>query len=128
MLRIAGIAGLLLGALAVGVGAGAQETRTKDQVGAAPGDQAAGAPVGARGQLLVVDNGGRAVESLEVGSSLFVSARGLEPNRIFEFRVGLDRDVPPSQREAVSFARAGSNARGEIPPLVLWYQSGVSGC
>src|SRR4051794_12523213 len=83
-------------------------------------------PVG-RGTVFAVDNGGRPVESLEVGSSLLVGARGLEPRRVYEFRLGLDQEDPQSYREALSFARGVSDARGGVPSLVLWYGAGGGG-
>jgi hypothetical protein len=33
-----------------------------------------------------------------------------------------------SAREAISFARLTTDARGHIPPFVLWYNSGIVGC
>src|SRR4051812_49030185 len=74
------------------------------------GQEAAGpGPVG-RGTVFAVDNGGRPVEALEVGSSLLVGARGLEPRRVYEFRLGLDQEEPESFRDALSFARAVADA------------------
>lgn len=74
-----------------------------------------------------LDSGGRVVEQLEVGSSLQVAARGLEPGVLYEFRLGLGEPAP-SAAQAVSFARLTASAAGQVAPFVLWYQSGVVGC
>ena len=67
------------------------------------------------------DSGGRRVATLDVGASLEVGARGLEPGRFYDFDLRLDDQV-------VSFSRLSANARGEIAPFHLWYHSGVVGC
>jgi hypothetical protein len=77
--------------------------------------------------LVAVDSGGRAVERLQAGSTLHLTAGGLEPGALYEFRLGLDRPAP-SLREAVSFARVGADARGRVAPFALWFHSGVVGC
>ncbi len=74
-----------------------------------------------------VDSGGRPVRELQAGSSLLTGARGLEPRRTYEVRLGHDGPAR-SAAEAVSFARLTTDARGEIRPFVLWYQAGVVGC
>lgn len=75
-----------------------------------------------------VDGGGREIRELEVGSSLEVGARGLEPGALYEFRLGIDGDGAGSLEDAVSFARTTADGLGAIDPLILWYQSGVVGC
>jgi hypothetical protein len=75
-----------------------------------------------------VDAGGRRIDVLETGSSLHIGARGLRPNRLYEFRLGVDQREISSLREAVSFARASTDRYGNIPPFIIWYQSGVVGC
>ncbi len=67
------------------------------------------------------DSGGRRVATLDVGASLEVGARGLEPGELYEFDLRLDDEV-------VSFSRLSANARGEIEPFHLWFHSGVVGC
>ena len=52
--------------------------------------------------LFAVDAGGRQIEALQAGSSLHIAAEGLEPNRVYEFRLGagdepLARFVPDSR-------------------------------
>jgi hypothetical protein len=74
-----------------------------------------------KGGIYVVDSGGRASEALEIGASLEIGARGLQPKRLYEFEVRL-RD------KRVSFARLVADARGNIDPFILWFQSGVIGC
>lgn len=76
----------------------------------------------------VVDAGGRATRWLEVGSTLHVGARGLRPRTTYEFRLAVDREQVRSLEEAISFARVTTDARGEVQPFVLWYESGVIGC
>src|SRR5262245_46863120 len=71
--------------------------------------------------IYVVDSGGRLSESHEIGANLHTGARGLEPRRMYEFEVTL-------AGKGVSYARLMSDARGNINPFVLWYQSGVVGC
>jgi hypothetical protein len=75
-----------------------------------------------------VDAGGRSIRSLETGSTLFVGAHGLRSNTTYEFRLGIGRKALPSREGAVSFARVTTDRRGEVPPFVLWYESGVAGC
>src|SRR5437660_399277 len=75
-------------------------------------------PLPARENVTIVDGAGRPIEALEVGSTLFVKAQGLEPNRNYEFHLDLDQ-------KTISLARMGSDARGEIRPLALWYESGI---
>ena len=76
----------------------------------------------------VVDAGGRPRESFEAGSSLHIGARRLRPSVTYEFRLGADQGALRSRESAISFARSTTDAHGDIPPLVLWYQSGVVGC
>lgn len=76
----------------------------------------------------VVDGGGRPLTSLESGSTLRVGANELEANRLFELRLGIGVDGPPSRADAVSFARIGSDGSGRVRPITLWYHSGVVGC
>ena len=76
----------------------------------------------------VVDAGGRPIRALEIGSSLQVGVRGLRPSTTYEFRVGVGGRAAQSLQEAVSFARSSTDRAGNIPPFVLWYQSGVAGC
>lgn len=78
--------------------------------------------------VYITDEGGRSVGALEVGSSLSVGVRGLEANRMYEFRLGIGPEEVMSLRDAVSFARVGTDRNGDIAPFILWYQSGVVGC
>jgi hypothetical protein len=71
--------------------------------------------------IYVVDSGGRPTEALEIGASLETGARGLQPKLMYEFEVTL------GNRRA-SYARLMADARGNIDPFVLWFQSGVIGC
>lgn len=79
-------------------------------------------------QAFAVDGGGRAITALESGSTLFVGGRDLRPNTLYEFRLGVGGGTPDSARTAVSFARSTTDRRGQIPPLILWYEGGVVGC
>ena len=78
--------------------------------------------------LAPVDDNGNVQEYLETGSSLTLAASGLDKNRIYEVRLGIDTEYVENYEEAVSFARVSTNARGEIPNFILWYHSGVIGC
>jgi hypothetical protein len=71
--------------------------------------------------IYVVDSGGRPSAALEIGASLETGVRGLQPKRMYEFEVTL-------ADKRVSYARLMSDARGNIAPFVLWFQSGVIGC
>jgi hypothetical protein len=71
--------------------------------------------------IYVVDSGGRPSEALEIGASLEAGARGLQPKRMYEFEVTLGN-------KRASYARLTADARGNIDPFVLWFQSGVIGC
>jgi len=76
-----------------------------------------------RGQgAYAVDAGGRAIRSLEAGSTLHVGARALQPLSLYEFRATMQ------DGRLVSFARTTSDSAGNIEPFVLWYESGVVGC
>jgi hypothetical protein len=75
-----------------------------------------------------VDTLGNPIEFLTVGQSLHVGVVGLKPNTVYEFRMGVDEAELPTLERAVSFGRAMTNARGQIDPFILWYQSGVVGC
>jgi len=75
-----------------------------------------------------VDAGGRPIRALEIGSTLHVGAHRLRPGTTYEFRLGFDSSITRSRERAVSFARVTANRDGEIPPFVLWYESGVIGC
>ena len=72
--------------------------------------------------VYAVDAGGRAIRSLEAGSTLHIGAQGLRPLALYEFQATLD------DGRTVSFARASTDQRGNIEPFVLWYESGVVGC
>lgn len=78
--------------------------------------------------LAPVDDNGNVQEYLETGSSLTLAASGLDKNRIYEVRLGIDTEYVDNYEEAVSFARVSTNVNGEIPNFVLWYHSGVIGC
>jgi hypothetical protein len=65
---------------------------------------------------------------LEVGSSLLVSASGLEPYGIYDIYLSTENPTELSPARIYSFARLGANAAGKLEPFVLWYQSGVVGC
>ena len=75
-----------------------------------------------------VDGGGRPIQQLEAGSSLFVGASGLRPNAPYQVRFTAGERVSQSLEDAVGFAVVSSDARGTIAPFVLWYESGVIGC
>jgi hypothetical protein len=75
-----------------------------------------------------VDAGGRPIKTLETGSSLHVGVRNLRPNTMYEFRMILGERPAQSLEKVVSFARSSTDRAGNIPPIVLWYQSGVVGC
>ena len=75
-----------------------------------------------------VDTQGNPIEALAIGQSLHVGGVGLQPNTVYEFRMGVDEAEWPSLERAVAFGRAMTNARGQIDPFILWYQSGVVGC
>jgi hypothetical protein len=77
---------------------------------------------------MVLDGGNRRVNSLEVGSSLHVSARDLEPNQLYEFRLGINSEQTVALDQAVSFARLSTDRNGNIPSFILQYHSGVIGC
>src|SRR5260370_1173089 len=74
------------------------------------------------------DAGGRPIEALEAGSSLQIGAHKMKPNTTYEFRVAVGKEPARSLEEVVSFARSTTDRDGNIPPVVLWYQSGVVGC
>jgi hypothetical protein len=65
---------------------------------------------------------------LEVGSSLLVSASGLEPYGFYDIYLSTETPAELSLTGSYSFARLGANAAGELKPFVLWYQTGVVGC
>lgn len=84
--------------------------------------QPAPAPVGPR--LDLYDTGGtqpRRIEALAPGDSLSIGLRGLEPGQRVEVFLNDERG-----REW-SYARLNAGRRGEIPPSLFWYQSGVIG-
>lgn len=78
--------------------------------------------------ITILDGGNRRVSSLEVGSSLHVSARGLEPNQLYEFRLGINNEEIVALDQAVSFARLSTDRNGNIPSFILQYHSGVISC
>lgn len=80
-----------------------------------------------RPNIYAVDAGGRQIEALEIGSSLQIGAGGLEPRRLYEFRLGIG-EIAEDPAAVVSFARLTTDAEGNIRPFILWYQSGVVGC
>ena len=71
--------------------------------------------------LYVVDSGGRPSEGLEIGASLEIGVRGLEPNRSYDLEL-------PLAHKRVSYARLTADKRGDIAPFILWFPSGVIGC
>src|SRR5258708_3916175 len=75
-----------------------------------------------------VDAGGRPIRDLESGSSLHFGARKMQPNTMYEFRVAIGDQPASTLENAVSFARSATDREGNIPPVVLWYESGVVGC
>ncbi|QSQ24388.1 hypothetical protein JY651_05345 [Pyxidicoccus parkwayensis] len=75
-----------------------------------------------------VDTQGNLIDALPIGQSLHVGVVGLQPNTVYEFRMGVDQSELPDLERAVGFARATTDARGQIQPFILWYQSGVVGC
>ena len=93
-------------------------------VGVCPG------PVRSTGEtgLYSVDAGNRRVNVFEAGSSLQVGISKLRPNSLYEIRLGLNNRNVSALNDAVSFARIATDGQGNIPPFVLWYQSGVVGC
>jgi hypothetical protein len=74
------------------------------------------------------DAGGRPIQALEAGSSLQIGARKMKANTTYELRVAVGNEPARSLDEVVSFARSTTDRDGNIPPVVLWYQSGVVGC
>ena len=78
--------------------------------------------------IMALDGGNRRINSFEVGSSLHVSARGLEPNQLYEFRLGINSEEIAALDQAVSFARLSADRNGNIPSFILQYHSGVIGC
>src|SRR5258708_39980204 len=108
---------ILAGLLPIRVWAQSKAPATQYHPGEKPGKGA-----------FVVDGGGRQLRALEAGSTLHVGGRGLRPSTTYEFRLGLNREHIRSLEEAISFARGTPDARGEVPPFVLWYESGVRGC
>lgn len=75
-------------------------------------------------RVMAVDSGGRPIETLQIGSSLEMTAAQLEPRAQYEFRVTFDGEPD----RLISFARVTSDGRGTIAPFVLWFHSGVTGC
>ena len=75
-------------------------------------------------RVVAVDSGGRPIETLQIGSSLEMTASELEPRAQYEFRVTFDGEPD----RLISFARVTSDTRGTIAPFVLWFHSGVVGC
>jgi hypothetical protein len=73
-----------------------------------------------------VDDGGRPITSLELGSTLRVAAKGLRPNQVYDIRLGFVDH--PTGSPPLSFARLAADGDGNVQPLHLWYQSGVVGC
>jgi hypothetical protein len=71
--------------------------------------------------LRLMDSGGRPAKALEAGASYEAGARGLAPDRLYEFRLTLGDRL-------VSYARLRADRKGEVGDFVLWYQSGVVGC
>lgn len=71
--------------------------------------------------LYLQDSGGRLVDALDIGASLEVGLRGVEPGVFYDFDLRIDE-------ERVSFSRLSANAKGEIRPFHLWFHSGVVGC
>lgn len=78
--------------------------------------------------LTAVDSGGRAVQSLQVGSSLEVEAQGLRPRAMYELRLAIGDRAAEGQDARISFARSMTDAAGRLEPVLLWHQSGVVGC
>ncbi|MFO1078413.1 MAG: hypothetical protein U1E73_11885 [Planctomycetota bacterium] len=77
--------------------------------------------------VAAVDAADRPITELQAGSTLHVAARGLPPLQLFELRVALGAAPAPTTDAALSFARTGTDARGEIAATALWYHSGVVG-
>lgn len=71
--------------------------------------------------LFLVDQGGRTVETVEIGASLRAGATGLSPGVAYDFELRLDGVM-------VSFARLTADSGGRIAPFHLLFHSGVVGC
>lgn len=78
--------------------------------------------------LSVVDAGHRPISQLEAGSTVYVGAQGLRPNTHYQARLAVAERPAATLNDAVGFAIVATDNRGNIPPFVLWYESGVIGC
>ncbi|HOC43256.1 MAG TPA: hypothetical protein PKJ99_09635 [Thermoanaerobaculales bacterium] len=72
--------------------------------------------------LIVEDAHGRGLDRIEVGETLNVGLRGLEPERSYRVEL-LDH-----RGRVVSFYQLTTDRLGAIPPAPVWYHSGVIGC
>ncbi len=63
----------------------------------------------------------RLIEALEIGDSLSISVKGLQPEQPIEIYLHDDKD------QEWSYARVMSTRGGTVEPTLLWYQSGVIG-
>ena len=75
-------------------------------------------------EIALIDASGavpRALEALEVGDSLSIRLGGLAPG------AGVSVYLNDDERREWSYARVFADRRGNIGPILLWYQSGVIG-
>ena len=82
----------------------------------------------ARDSFGAIDEQGKPLEYLETGSSLRLSATNLEPNRIYEVRMGVDKSPARSLEHTTKFSRVSTDSEGRLPGFILWYHTGVVGC
>ena len=72
--------------------------------------------------LALEDSRGRSVDRIEIGQTLSVGLRGLQPQRGYRVELSDERG------RLVSFYQLTTDRRGAIPPSPVWYHSGVAGC
>jgi hypothetical protein len=72
--------------------------------------------------LALEDSRGRSVDRIEIGQTLSVGLRGLQPQRGYRVELSDERG------RLVSFYQLTTDRRGAIPPAPVWYHSGVVGC
>ncbi|HET6162768.1 MAG TPA: hypothetical protein VFG37_03825 [Planctomycetota bacterium] len=75
----------------------------------------------ARVKVQLIDARGDASTLLQAGDSVIVRVKGLDP------RKGYDLALFAGPTDMVGLATAAADKDGEIEPLVLWYDSGITG-
>src|SRR6185369_12592289 len=75
----------------------------------------------ARVRVQMIDARGDASALLQGGDSVIVRVKGLDP------RKGYDLALIAGPTDMVGLATAAADKDGEIEPLVLWYDSGITG-